>query len=482
MSSVVTLYGLSELSEERPSTYKVDWLDPKQNVGIEIEVEQGEGVVLSPGSNYWSVKPDGSLRNGREYVLSRPMRGDNLSAAIEEFFANNQTRRSPTAGTHIHIDMRDRRSTMDVVKTMAAIVACIEPAIFTMFAEGRDWCGYTNPMTTLPAQASYPLFCDKATDGEFVSVFNPGTREYKYYGFNMLPLGRYGSVEFRYFNTAETPEELVEWVQFCVAVKLAAVAINTRANLKPYLSSPVGWEDFLTSFFPAWKDRIMEALPFKDAYFRYKKLRNMARKGSKQLKMAVKENKLKSTRFKKFFAVKVVDPTTKKAKLVYDLEELTSMSPVKVWTQYDPAYLNGDPSVLSEGDILVHNNNIYRREQRNGWVDWLYFAGDHVIEERRTPEDMNIDNVIRAFEERINNADNPGVEGMASLTQRPSRIELLGQMAQQIRRRYVTNNEVNAIPSEQPVTDVTGELVTSTAPQTSIAVGGVTTARRNVSF
>lgn len=375
MSSVVTLYGMRELPEERASTLQVEWLDPKQNIGIEIEVEFDRDTAVNPDNlNLWTVKSDGSLRRGQEFVLSRPLRGDALSSAIEEFFHHNRVYKSPTSGTHIHVDMRDKAATLDVVKTMASIVVCIEPAIFGMFTEGREWCGYTNPITTIPEGASFSVFSERAGAEEFRTLFSPGTREYKYYGFNMLPLGRYGSVEFRYFNTAENADELIEWVQFCMAVKMAAVNINTRSSLKYYLSSEICWEEFLNKFFGQWRDRMLPFLPYKEVCLRWKQTRSRSRVGKTKPKRTGQGNKLKDTRFKKFFAIKVKDETTGKSKLVYDIESATANMPTRVFLSADPAV--GSYSLDKRpGDFLVTNDLLWKWDAEQGrWVEVLFYA------------------------------------------------------------------------------------------------------------
>lgn len=392
MSSVVTLYGMKELTEDRVSEFKVDWLDPKLNIGIEIEVEYQSGTDMNPEDmNLWSAKTDGSLRNGREFVLTRPLNGYALSSAIEEFFEHNTVRRSPTSGTHIHVDMRDKSATLDVAKTMGCIIACIEPAIFGMFAEGREWSGYTNPITSLPDPASYSLFSDLATPEDFSDTFNPITREYKYYGFNMLPLGRYGSVEFRYFPTCESVEELVEWVQFCMAVKLAAVQLEHRANLKYYISNEVAWEEFLNKFFPQWRDRMLGLLPQKEVSVRYRQARARLAKGVLPNKKVshpptATDNPFKDTRFKKFFAVKLTNDQGK-SKLAYDLSTIALLTPVRV-------YIDNDVSASSnarDGDWLVGGNYVYRYlSDYGGWREQAYFTlgltggeSDRIVEEFR---------------------------------------------------------------------------------------------------
>lgn len=400
MSSIVTLYGMKELQDGRASTYEVDWLDPKQNIGVEIEVEFDRDTVVSVADlNLWTQKSDGSLRRGQEYVLSRPMRGDALSAAIEEFFHHSRVHKSPTSGTHIHVDMRDKNSTLDVVKTMASIITCIEPAIFGMFAEGREWCGYTNPITSINDTAIYSVFSDKADDNAFRSEFSTVTREYKYYGFNMLPLGRYGSVEFRYFNTATTAEELTEWIQFCMAIKLAAVSVNTRANFKYYLQDEASWREFLSKYFPMWWDRMLEFLPHREVYIRHKQMRARANRMKKRLP-ANDENKLKNTRFKKFFAVKVKDPITGKSRLVYDVIGVSNSIPTRVFLSYDPV-LNTYGFRKNQGDFLVAEDVVYKYDaDRQLWLEIWSYNTARIITYYTHLTENEIGKFLRAVRER----------------------------------------------------------------------------------
>lgn len=459
MSSVVTLYGMKELAEEQASTLKVDWLDPKQNIGIEVEVEFDRDTTTNPDSlNLWTVKMDGSLRHGQEFVLSRPLRGDALSGAIEEFFRHNRVRKSPTSGTHIHVDMRDKASTLDVVKTMASIIACIEPAIFGMFAEGREWCGYTNPITTIGEQASFSVFSDKADPDTFRAVFTPQTREYKYYGFNMLPLGRYGSVEFRYFNTAETAEELIEWVQFCMAVKMAAVSIDNRSNLKYYLSDEICWEEFLNKFFPQWRDRMLPLLPYKEVYMRWKQTRSRAFKGKgkkPKLRSCPEQNKLSDTRFKKFFAIKVKDEATGRSKLVYDIAGVVMHTPVRVFMRHDPAIHSND-FIRRTGDFLVAEDVLYRyNEERYRWEEMFYYAfgPDRVVDTFRPLGASDLAAFIRGVGRRLD-MTSPQGEGMDDLSSphtspwrdRMVRVAAIAQRAYSVREDVTEDSPVAVDP------------------------------------
>lgn len=470
MSSVVSMYGLKELPGEHESTMQVNWLLPKQNIGIEIEVEYGGETDINPDSmTMWAVKSDGSLRNGREFVLDRPMRGDTLSAAIEEFFRHNTVQKSPTSGTHIHVDMRDKESSLDVVKTMASIIVCIEPAIFGMFAAGREWCGYTNPLTTLPMNANFSVFSDKAAADDFRLTFSPSTREYKYYGFNMLPLGRYGSVEFRYFHTAENADELIEWVQFCMAVKQAAVTINTRANLKYYLSSEQGWEEFLSRFFPQWRDRMMAFLPHNQVYLRHKQARSRARTvKEKRVEGGNRPNKLINTRFKKFFAMKMKDVGTGRMKLVYDLQGVASCTPVRLFVRNDPA-LNSYGYKFNEGDWLVNDDWVYVYNKERGWVEVILYSINptRIVDSFNTPSPDKLVAFFRLAAARLSGSYSDDQVDLTdpSITPR-ARLNRLQQVVGLMQRRY--GGEQQAQEVSPP------ELQAEDSPSTTARrVGGV---------
>ena len=450
MSSVVALYGMKELTDERETTFKVEWLDPKLNIGIEIEVEQEGNTGTDPDSlNLWTMKSDGSLRQGQEFVLSRPMKGDALSAAIEEFFHYNRVHRSPTSGTHIHVDMRDKATTLDVAKTMAGIIMCVEPAIFGMFAEGREWSGYTNPITSLPDQASFSMFGDKASPKDFTDTFSPLTREYKYYGFNVLPLGRYGSVEFRYFPTAESAEELIDWVQFCMAVKIAAVQLNQRRNLKYYISTEASWEEFLGRFFPQWRERMAALLPQREVYVRYKHALTRFTKGRTAATYptaAGTANPLAQTRFKKFFAVKV-HTEEGKPKLVYDFNSLLDNVLPRVFDMnLDPEWSNSEVG-KRDGDWLIANYTLYKYDGGYDWIEVLRFNLDahSIMREDRPMSREEFESFRRGMELRLSGRGGVYAFNVAALTSHRDRFQ---QVADIISQHYARFSEGEGVPDE----------------------------------
>lgn len=80
-------------------------------IGIEIEVECDEGYRGLPKIPYWNLIEDGSLRNGGEYVLRNPCKGERLLTAIQRVSKSlgslKTLRLTSRTSTHIHCDIRD---------------------------------------------------------------------------------------------------------------------------------------------------------------------------------------------------------------------------------------------------------------------------------------------------------------------------------------------------------------------------------------
>jgi hypothetical protein len=377
MSGVVTLFGVQELVDIPESGKIVEWVLPKQNIGIEIEVERKTLTRFPNNLYFWDEKSDGSLQNGREYVLKAPLKGNDLAIAISEFFGNSEVQRSATSGTHIHLDMREKTTDMGVVQAMAATICCIEPAIFAMFGEGREWSGYTNKMDTLPQDALGAVFDDESSD-RFVQQFRPDSREYKYYGFNMLPLGRFGSVEFRYFPTATNPDELIEWIQFCQTVKAAGVSIGSLASFKQYVQHEVQWEEFLKTYFPQWAERMREHLPYMEVRRRYKAARAVSRTSvpnngpprlSAKAQAMPTPASTKSKKFRKFYAMKVKDKEGK-FRLAYNKEDVQALRPLTIVGSQI-----GSHTVLDRS-FFYETNCFHQRRSGEGFTTLFYVEGD----------------------------------------------------------------------------------------------------------
>jgi hypothetical protein len=242
----------------------VSWPLPDQLIGIEVEVEFRDGYRDPENSReYWTTHRDGSLRNGTEYVLVSPMKGNMLSEAIGALFDGSRFVRSTTGSTHIHVDMTDETSTYKVVQVMTMLVYVLEGAFFAAIDSGREWCGYTNRLMSAPDSLIGRALNAKSDNdyADLVSVCQDARNIGRYYGCNLQALDKFGSIEFRYFPTAETQAELIEWIKLCMNIKRAAVEVGTTEALMEIMESAEQYDDFISTYFAEWKDVFLAHMP-----------------------------------------------------------------------------------------------------------------------------------------------------------------------------------------------------------------------------
>lgn len=262
MKNVASVFGKAV---RRTIPYnKVEWVLPEQLTGLEIELENGSGVIhptnLMP---YWTRVRDGSLRSGYEYVLAGPLKGDTLARAISEIFHGAVMARSTTGSTHIHIDMMEEATTVENVKLLVLLIYMLEPAIFALADPGREWCGYTNKLSTAPdALIGSVLNCREDNNFEDLQLLTSDRFQTgRYYGLNLLALQEHGSIEFRYFPTATSPEELTDWVQLVQSFKKAAVALLSVEELMRVIESDELYESFIRNYFGRWQEIFLNEVP-----------------------------------------------------------------------------------------------------------------------------------------------------------------------------------------------------------------------------
>lgn len=236
---------------------KSSWPLPYQLMGIEVEAENTSNAYLPSRVNGWEVKGDGSLRNGREFVLSAPMSGDALASAIEEFFTVAKLVRMPSASTHIHIDMLDEGMRFNNLQALVALLYSLEHGIYALGDEGRENCGFCHPLTNMGADVLGAILSlseqDMGTSKEaaLVKLLKSQSR---YYGLNLSALFKYGSAEFRYFPTACSSKELSSWVRLVQNFKIASTIFSTPEEVFNITHSRESYFNFVDNFLAEWAD------------------------------------------------------------------------------------------------------------------------------------------------------------------------------------------------------------------------------------
>lgn len=194
----------------------------KGDVGIELEIE-GEGLPAAALTKFFTGKPDGSLRQGMEYVSKPLPRGvvaekvNEVAAALRIIHAN--VRPTYRCSTHIHENYLDA-TFGDVIGTYICW-ALAEPAVFRAIPEGRDgslFCVSSYDSGDLPGY--FEGFCNRLADG-FVQGFQPRG---KYSSLNMTRLGpgeapALGTLEYRIFPLSLDGEQVQQWAEWCGNIK-----------------------------------------------------------------------------------------------------------------------------------------------------------------------------------------------------------------------------------------------------------------------
>src|SRR5690606_34389448 len=104
------------------------------------------------------------------------------------------------------------------LQAMSALVYCIEPLIFRFAGEDRRWCSYCNSLNTVPSFRIKQLLGTTDSDStEWYNFWSASSGD-RYYGFNLTSIGKYGTIEFRYFPTPANKSQLWSWIDLCHAI------------------------------------------------------------------------------------------------------------------------------------------------------------------------------------------------------------------------------------------------------------------------
>jgi Putative amidoligase enzyme len=191
MAKIFELYGTGGDQKNKPDTFIV---------GVECEIE---GFERTPEVKGWERHSDGSLRNnGYEYVSSP----DTLEGTLEKFKLLHKTVSylpdlafSERTSTHVHVNV----SPMDAnrVRAMVLLYAMFEPFFFE----------------SVKPERSHNIHCVKLTDTILPMHYNREldsmvTKWSKYTALNLLPVTKYGTLEFRHLHGTGDVQELSDWL------------------------------------------------------------------------------------------------------------------------------------------------------------------------------------------------------------------------------------------------------------------------------
>lgn len=169
--------------------------------GIEIEVEG----IDHHDYDYegWQLHEEGSLRGGFE-IVSRPLMIDDVRPALEKVkpILDNCVM-SDRCSIHVHVNAGDL-TTLGVTK-LTSLFMCLERALIENYnmRGNNNYCVPFHHVNS-PLQFAENMASCRSTINESYS---------KYMALNVLPLNRFGTVEFRGMGLLTDVDSIVEWVE-----------------------------------------------------------------------------------------------------------------------------------------------------------------------------------------------------------------------------------------------------------------------------
>jgi len=196
--------GVNELAAARDQfgSIKTFFGGIKNPIGIEVEAEGINNVTLRKLGPllelYWRTTGDGSLRNEGVEFISKPVQGHNIDYALHgmlQFLEAAKPEWSHRCSIHVHVNVGSYRQSH--LKALVLMYALFEE-LFWVLPQNRKENSFCYPLTNL------------APEDVFVH------EDMKYCAFNLAPISRQLTVEFRHLHGTQNPLVFKRWVQLIV--------------------------------------------------------------------------------------------------------------------------------------------------------------------------------------------------------------------------------------------------------------------------
>ena len=215
-------------------------VDDTTLIGIEVEVERintaNNVTPMNLLTVLWKNIEDGSLRNnGREFV-SAPIKGAVVPFAIQSLakFLNTTTtcighEFSERTSVHVHMNVQD----MTVSELMSLIYTylIVEPLLYNFIGNDRNNNIFCIPITQSCLTKELKRAIKYLEDGDLSGCLKTLSGWMKYTGFNLAPIGRFGTVEFRHMYGTIDETILINWINIILSIKKFALRNNHKELL-----------------------------------------------------------------------------------------------------------------------------------------------------------------------------------------------------------------------------------------------------------
>lgn len=215
---------------------------PRGEIGVEVELE---GVLDNGGlgSKYWIVKPEGSLRDGCEYVLASPARLEDLDDVGREFdgmMKKSKPKKTIRCSTHIHVNVNNKK--LREVYNIIGYYYLIEELLVRTQGPARTGNLFCLRMSDAENIGEQLLF---STEDSHITVFSQNQN--KYGALNLAAPMKFGSLEFRFLLPMTSWKEISIWIHLLHRLVNTAKDISIGDSVKYVLEDTP--RDFLRRVF-----------------------------------------------------------------------------------------------------------------------------------------------------------------------------------------------------------------------------------------
>jgi hypothetical protein len=219
--------------------------EPKLHIGLEVEIENILTIDPSLPFCFWIIETDDSLRNnGREFkTLACPLKY--IEPALKQLFfgLNNNISFSKRTSIHAHIDVR--QLTPEQALGMVMTYGAMENVLFKFISLERRRNIFCVPITETD------LFTGVWRSPE--SLFQNLEHIWKKYtAVNMLPIKRFGTLEFRHMPGSQNIQHILIWLDMLSRLRVYAYRnsfadimetigdLNTSSQYRKFVESVMG--------------------------------------------------------------------------------------------------------------------------------------------------------------------------------------------------------------------------------------------------
>lgn len=200
-------------------------------VGVELEIENidyySNNSALPNIFVLWNAVPDGSLREGTEFIFDGPKKGMNITDALDtmQSFLDVYKRNSKPplitdrCSVHVHLDVTDLDK--DQLNNLIQVYYLVERVLFQHINPLRIKNNYCRALTDSSFKYTLKHLLKNESPYDLIHIIKSECD--KYSALNVLPVSNFGSVEFRHHHGTLDMAKVLEWINIIMAIKVAAI-------------------------------------------------------------------------------------------------------------------------------------------------------------------------------------------------------------------------------------------------------------------